>query len=162
MMVTLLIGDLNAGKTSKALENIHTGKWPTKTKGFLSVKCYEEEQFLGYDLLDLSSGVRSIFMRTSKDFIKAPVELMGQIGPFLYDQRVFDQVRHALLAWAKEGTYPLIIDEIGRLELMGAGYDSLLRELLTLDGELYLLVRRAFVEKVMDHYGILAPRMQYI
>jgi nucleoside-triphosphatase THEP1 len=79
------------------------------------------------------------------------------IGRFHFAPAAFDWANAALRGAAETAPAWLVIDEIGPLELRGAGLAPALEALLAAPKQpanLVLVVRAALVEKVTEHFGL--------
>ena len=74
----------------------------------------------------------------------------ADVGAYRYLQSTFDYASN--VEFDDKGV--VIVDEIGRLELRGEGFDFLMRHLLSLSVHLIITVRTEFLEDVLRHYEI--------
>lgn len=135
--VIVITGKKNSGKTTTALKIKE--HFPS-TKGFISLSADAKDEIT---LLDLGSGDRLPLM--SRYF-----ESDADVGAYRYLQSTFDYASN--VEFDDKGV--VIVDEIGRLELRGEGFDFLMRHLLSLSVNLIITVRTEFLEDVVRHYEI--------
>jgi nucleoside-triphosphatase THEP1 len=81
------------------------------------------------------------------------------IGKYIFSNEIFDWARKQILFAAYEEKQWLVIDEIGPLELSGAGLEPAITEIfqnynLIRNRRLLLVVRENLVEQVIKHYQI--------
>ena len=152
--VTILSGDINAGKTSALLKL--SGVLEKGTfEGFTCVKRFSpNEVWKGYDLIRLPSHER-IKALTFKDFYHDEYEKSFVYGPFVFSSAMFETAEsiyeHAL---NDPLITTLLMDEVGQVELNGMGYDSILKKILCSDKHLVMTVKSGLVDEVIRHYGI--------
>jgi nucleoside-triphosphatase THEP1 len=147
--VFIIEGDIASGKTSilkkliKKLkeENISIG-------GFYSPRIVKKGETIGYDLVSVETQDVCSFLRLKKN-----VSDEG-IGKYVIDDICIRLAESWLDKDISAGKDIIVIDEIGRLELKGKGWDSSLRKLLSTDGLIVLItVRSEFAEQVKKHYS---------
>lgn len=107
--ITIITGDRNAGKTSLLKEVI---RLMPDAIGVVSEKCKGEDlSVLGYDAVLVPTGERLPLCRRSSD-----ESFTKRHGGFWFDMSVFNRVNEYILIHF-EGHRPIIIDEIGSLEM---------------------------------------------
>ena len=74
-----------------------------------------------------------------------------RFGRFYVDESVLDWANDILLGYKDENVY---IDEVGRMELLGMGFDRALREITKRDITLTIAVRDEFVNAIISKYGL--------
>jgi nucleoside-triphosphatase THEP1 len=147
--VILVTGKVNSGKTTH-LEKLITEK---KTKGLavsgiIARGIFENNQKIGYDVVDLVSGSSLPLARTS-EFPESDFRL----GKFAFSSKAFAFATKALLDYAPGGV--VFLDEAGPLELGGKGYADCIRILLEADIQsLYIVVREDILEEFKKMYLI--------
>jgi nucleoside-triphosphatase THEP1 len=113
-MITILTGPVGGGKTTflKAAVGLLRGRG-IFLDGFLSERVMEGEEVSGYDLVDLRSGNRRPFLRRTgpSDGPKTGRYVLDP-GALIAAEAIIGRSRPAL---------PLVLDELGRLELEGKG-----------------------------------------
>ncbi len=143
----IVTGEVDSGKT-EALKILggrekERGNSPT---GVIAPGVYQDGNKIGFDAMDLSTGHSVPLARTSWE----PKDGFS-VGRFLFSNRGFDFARCALLKFKSGGV--VFIDEVGPIELRGAGYADCLRRLLNSDiSRLYMSVRNGCVEEVVDKF----------
>ena len=112
-MIYIITGGRSSGKTEtvKSLFNISRGK----SFGYISCKKYAEGFVSGYDIENLKTGERTLFIQDKKtaDRIFTDYE---ENSRFLFNNAVYEQVYNATLKSAGKSDN-LFLDEIGKLEL---------------------------------------------
>lgn len=137
--VKIISGERNGGKTAFIKNMLESG---LAAKGFITTALDEKKDVLY--LQDIASGERRILMEAS-DWKK------NGIGRYRFYPATFKWAEKKL-SQAVSGT--VVLDEVGRLELSGRGFDSLMSKLLCKDVELYVSVRKDYIENVVEHYGL--------
>ena len=111
----------------------------------------EGDMTIGYDILDVSSGVTAPFLKLINPEIKG-VERFTQME---------EGYRVGLKALNPENNRDsnlMIIDEAGPLELRGEGWARRINELLNVnEWQIILVVRKSLVDKVISKFGISDP-----
>lgn len=152
--VTIISGEINAGKTS-ALLKLSGALEKGTFDGFACVKRFSpNEVWKGYDLIRLSDHER-IKALTFKDFYRDEFENSFVYGPFVFSSAMFEEAEKV---YEKALEDPLIttlmMDEVGQVELNGMGYDRILKKILLSDKHLVMTIKSGLVEEVIRHYGI--------
>jgi nucleoside-triphosphatase THEP1 len=79
-----------------------------------------------------------------------------KIGKYNILLNAFEKASETLLnqvSQFKGQDFVVVIDEVGRLELLNSGFDALLNKLIELDIDLILCVRDSFLEDVCKKYN---------
>jgi nucleoside-triphosphatase THEP1 len=109
-------------------------------------------------------GLRRLF--TLRDRQLRPFQVAGEgeetvaVGKFRFHASAFEQGRQALLADSRAGLDWLVIDEIGKLELAGRGFEPAAGQVIRRfqeeegEGKLLLVVRDYLLEEVVRRYGL--------
>jgi nucleoside-triphosphatase THEP1 len=92
--------------------------------GIYSPRILQEGVTIGYDVVDIRSGAREKFLRTTGD------DTMTRIGRFFIYPQGLEQGRNALAKSHAEGARVVVIDEVGRLEIDGFGWADAMAEWL--------------------------------
>ncbi len=137
--IIIVTGGRNAGKTAYLKGLLESGLF---SSGFLTVSDDAGKKVLR--LLDVETGESRMLMRESGD---GP----DRIGRYAYDPNVFEWARERL-SDVVSGT--VVLDEIGRLELSGGGFDPILNTLLRKRILLYVSVRTEFLDEFRARYKI--------
>ncbi len=134
--LTVISAPKNGGKSTAALKIKE--KHPDAL-GFVSLKGHDGDEIT---LLDLENSNRlplmSAYFRTD-----------NAIGRYHYLESTF---RYCSNKAFPDGSV-VVLDEVGRLEISGKGFDSLLKRLIKTDIDLYITVRDAFVPDVLARYA---------
>jgi len=81
-----------------------------------------------------------------------------RVGRFIFDGEIFTWGRDILQKAATGNSSWLVIDEIGKLELEGAGFEPAVSEILLkrndFPGRLLLVVRDSLLSAVINHYTL--------
>jgi nucleoside-triphosphatase THEP1 len=142
--VWILTGDRNSGKTTQ----IQTwAAWNTAEglciSGVLSEKVLVDGTVMGYDVVEIGSGMRHPIIRVF------PSTRSRMVGRFYFDEEGFNRVNAALLS-APSGDIG-VLDEIGIAEMgYREGLYPALEYFTGLEIPLVLCVRKEIVENVCD------------
>ena len=189
MQTVIITGKRDTGKTTWCRENL----CGPGIAGVRLDKVYDSaEQLIGYDAVNVETGGRMSLLRSQSrgsagspfgaaslaktqgdrqrsDIDDQPVE---KIGRFLVSSRGMKEANRWIHdAWMKPAKH-VLIDEVGRLELMGRGYTGTLRKIYQKIGEerprntpspnletrrdktVYLVVRKDFLFEIVTHFRI--------
>ena len=147
-MVGIVTGNINSGKTTrmKALYERYGGD------GFVMEKTMDGQWVRSYHALRLSTGeMRLLVLREGYDdpaFTEAT-----RIGPYRFDADTLEWIRSTMHGLIEANVNPLYLDEVGKLELRGEGFDAILRELADKALPLYISVREDLIRNVIKRYG---------
>jgi nucleoside-triphosphatase THEP1 len=145
MKVTIISADINSGKTTYVQKLIDEDR--SEYLGFLSLSNEGKNSFY---LKDIKSNRKIHLMDDTGD------SNLERIGRFYLQPNAFNVAKELLLNQVKEYGYnkTVVIDEVGRLELAGKGFNELLRELIDFDVNLVLCIRKSFVCDVIRFYNL--------
>lgn len=124
--LTLLVGPIDSGKTTFLRNWYNTWGWGD---GFLSAKRFDGATFAGYDLERLSSGESCVWARVKGREIPGAKPWIA-VGPFHMYRDGLGLASDVVEAVIKARSGPMILDEIGPLELEGRAFAPLLELLL--------------------------------
>ena len=153
MNVTIISGDKDAGKTTALIDFYNK---QAQGDGVASVKVYHEGRMIGFDLHRLATAESTPFARVPDMLPKRWSETIIQ-GRFSFSQMGFDFARSIIQETIDQGRGPVYIDEIGKMELTGYGFDSLLTTVIGAGIDLVLCVRDINVQAVVERYGLVEP-----
>ncbi len=137
----IITGEKGEGKTTTLLTLSSTLTSPV---GFVSLHRGDE-----YYIRNIVSGEERLLLSPR------PV-LPGMWKGWYVDSSLFDDV-YLSLSTVKSG--PVLLDECGRMEMEGLGYDRTLRMLIERDADIYITLRRKFLESFLSHYSIVDYRL---
>ncbi|MBN2551207.1 MAG: hypothetical protein JXB06_00495 [Spirochaetales bacterium] len=149
--LTIVTGPIDSGKTRwcRRLAAGHPG-----CAGLLLAKIFRQGKRIGYDAVRLPLSETIPFARLAGN--EPPGwRVGGRVGRFLFSAEGL-QAGNSWLIEAAGGAGPIIVDEIGPLELEGGGLSAGLRAVLAseLRLQLYIVIRSGFVEEVCARFGI--------
>ena len=133
----IITGALNGGKSTVISSLIKDDKAPLQ--GFVSDKDSD-----GYLLRSLKTGFTRRYLSKSEKF-------ESRLGRWYLDPSCFDVVINELGDINRGRVY---LDEVGRWELSGGGFDSALKLLVSHDIDLIITVRDDFLDDVIERYGL--------
>ncbi|KOF57561.1 hypothetical protein AGR56_14535 [Clostridium sp. DMHC 10] len=147
-MINIITGSVNSGKSTK-LVNIY--KNLGKGDGFFNKKIYNENFYIGQKIVRLSSGESVIWSLKGKLPNCWQEEYSYETYSFSRAALKFaEQIINSLLASEE----PIFIDGIGPLELQNKGFHKLFQRCLTLNKELYVVIRKSCVKMIICKYNI--------
>lgn len=146
----LITGKIDSGKTTfvkHIIENLK--EINIKIGGIYSLKIIENNERIGYDIVDVKTHKSEKFLRT-----KGPGDL-EEIGVFsIFPQGLEFGLEHLKPENNTEHEL-VIIDEIGKLELSGKGWAKKIEELLMLkNNHILLVIREDFVDKAIEKWNL--------
>ena len=158
-MIKIVTGLRNTGKTSYLEMQINNFQ---PCEGVLSLKVFDKDKFLGYELYCLSSGERQIFI-VDDDEVHLATKRLGKFT-FLDEGIAFGK---NILKSALEAHVNVVIDEVAQMELMEDVFYEEVKTAIELQqsqvmwdeqGEnswdLYLVVRKELLEQVVEKFDI--------
>lgn len=147
--IFIISGPVGAGKTTflqKITEifkqqNIAVG-------GIYSPRIMENKTTIGYDIVDIKSNERELFLR------KTDNDNAGKIGKYSISPEGLQFGKTALSTFKNKDTKIVIIDEVGLLELGNNGWADSIDELISAsEYHLLLAVRDSFTEQVIQKWN---------
>lgn len=145
----LLVGAIESGKTATGLRLLSLLRQSgIRVGGFLAPRVLEDDETVGYSLIDLASNTTHPFAGLEPSDVP--------IGRFFVSQDGLDVADRAVDA-ALDAVQVVFIDEVGRLELGGEGHAPAVRRLLGSDAIPVLLVRDEVVDEVTRVFRIENP-----
>lgn len=143
--ITILTAPIRSGKTTAIIE------WLSNTSSVNGI--------LTPDI----DGLRKLVNLSNREVIdfqlsEESVEEVVKIGRFIFAKAAFDAAQDMLLNLCKPSGKPIIIDEIGKLELNGEGFEPALGRLLAFHQDtntpIFVVVRDYLVEEVIAKYHL--------
>jgi nucleoside-triphosphatase THEP1 len=150
--VVIVTGAIAEGKTAflGALKDILQNRG-VAVGGILALRVVEGETTTGYDILDISSGVRKPFLR-----LTGPVTV--GVDRFSMIDEGYRAGVDALDPAGNRNSVVVIIDEAGPLELRGEGWSSRITDLLQASVPVIVIaVRNSLVDSVIVRFEIRSP-----
>ena len=145
----LLVGGIETGKTATGLRLLSLLRQSgIRVGGFLAPRVLEDDETIGYSLIDLASNTTHPFAGLGPDGVAAGRFFLSEEGLALADRAV---------AAALGQTPVIFIDEVGKLELRGDGHAASVRRVLASDVLPVLLVRDELIDQVIGTFEIEAP-----
>ena len=148
--IFIISGPVGGGKTTFTKNIIEFLKdQDIKSEGILSERITGGSETLGYDIIDISTGKREVFLRENE---KTGNE---KIGKFYISPKGLAKGRSILEELTTYITGIVIIDEVGLLELQGRGWHDSISELLEKSSNHILItVRDKFVDEVKKKWNL--------
>lgn len=139
-MIHILTGPVHSGKTTLLKNTIPLlREKKLKIKGYLSKAIWKNEEFIGYNLIDLKDQEDYPFIR------KQGSEKWERIGPFYFQPESLNLAKQ-IIRRCKE-TDLCVVDEVGPLELKNKGVWPALEDILMNPTPSVLLVARDSILK---------------
>jgi nucleoside-triphosphatase THEP1 len=148
--IFILTGTSGQGKTTMIREILNVLKEnKIPAGGIYSPKVIENNKIIGYDLVDIMTGEREIFLRDTADFNSR------EIGRFAISPLGLTKGKNALGLSVNAGNEIVIIDEVGNLELNEQGWAGSLNEIISASkNHVLLVVRDIFVGKIIKKWNL--------
>jgi nucleoside-triphosphatase THEP1 len=148
--VIIITGETRSGKTTlaEALVNWMSGRG-LKTAGILARGHWRNDQRSGFDLVDLGDG------RVTPLATRNPKPAKDAVTGFSFSPQGLSAGKEALSLECCRDADWIVVDEIGRLELAGSGWEPQLAPLLagTAAGHIWV-VRESLVDPVCRLWNI--------
>jgi len=154
-LLTLLVGPIDSGKTSFLRRWYQTWRWGD---GVLSAKRFADSTLIGYDLERLSTGEICPWARVVGGE-PAGWQTWLAIGPFRMRREGYCFVETAVDEVLATRQGPMILDEVGPLELAGEGIAPLLQRLLALRQPTLAAIRESCLSEFLLRFPTEAPRI---
>ncbi len=149
-MVTLIIGPLRSGKTTRLLE---LAKSYENAGGFACPKRITNGQHVGYTIQSIDSGASTVFSHRQGG-TEPGWQASESIGDWSIHKDGMNFAHKTVMADLESGRSPVFLDEIGPLELMDRGFANLFRMLLSRTVPVVAVVRENLVDQIVDHFHI--------
>ena len=156
-MVNIITGSRDSGKSSHFLRLYKEAG--SKDIGVFSLKLFDAGGgTTGYDLCLLPEGEQLPLARLSSDAsVFTDTDCLYQ-GRFVFSRSAFEYATSYILK--RLATSSIVwIDEVGKLEIEGLGYSSLLQQLLKQQTDLTLTIRDRYLPSFLAMYGL--PSLVY-
>lgn len=149
MVHFIISGDIHAGKTTfakelaKELSTLGVG-----VGGFLSVGTFKENERATFSLLGLLSGEEALLASTNE------ADISGEKVPFMkyfFSKEAIELGKNEFLAAVNYGSNFIFIDEVGKMELDGAGWAPLFQSLPSASS-IIAVVRSGLVDEVNKRF----------
>jgi len=148
--IFILTGSIGQGKTTYLQKLIDFFKSKDiQIGGIYSPRVVENETTIGYDIIDINTNNREIFLREGES-LKEP-----RIGRFNINLKGLQKGVKALKKTESSNAKIVIIDEVGLLELQNKGWANNIHELVSnSQNHILLVIRDSFVEKVIEKWNL--------
>jgi nucleoside-triphosphatase THEP1 len=148
--VFIITGSTGQGKTIMVQKTIDVFKEnKIHVGGFYSPKVIESDKIIGYDIVNISTNSREIFLRLSGD------DELSKIGRFSIFPQGLQKGNEILKPSANVNNEIVIVDEAGSLELQDQGWAIRIQDLLNAsNNHILLVVRDIYVEKIIQKLNL--------
>lgn len=144
-MLTIITGPLNSGKSTTLLSLLHAEQSPG---GLIQRKLTRESDgfVTGYDLVRLRDRLAIPFARWTEDL---PHDWDGgpSLGRYSFSLSAITKAIACIQDDIREGRHPIVVDEIGRLELQAEGFFPVIEMLAQSDA--ILVIRDIFLDPLL-------------
>lgn len=153
--VFIITGLVGEGKTTflkKIISELNNKS--VKTAGFYSPRVMENDETIGYDIVEIATGEREVFLRKTAD------EKVRTVGKYQLFDAGLKKGKDALNASENTNSVIVIMDEIGYMELDNRGWADSLNSLVDHSNQhILMVVRENLVENVIakwrfKHYDV--------
>ena len=146
----IIKGPVGSGKTTFAKSLIEIlRKNRIEVGGIISEKVISGSQTTGYDLVNVETGEKEVFLRENE---KCGPETIGRYSICPNGIKFGNKI---LSSMALPGNRIVVIDEVGLLELRNKGWSESIDNLLGKPGKhLLLVVRNTYVDKVISNWDL--------
>lgn len=144
-----LTGNPHSGKTGLILDLVRrVNAEGLMVAGIACPGLWQNEMRAGFELLELDTGRQSLLSRRVPGL--KPI-------PYMFDAQSVEKGEQALSASRCQDADLVVVDEVGKLELLGWGWARSLLQLLRLEPLTHLwVVRTSLVNPVQAHFGVQA------
>jgi nucleoside-triphosphatase THEP1 len=144
-VINILTGPVHSGKTTLLKNTIPVLREKNfRVDGYLSDAIWKNEEFMGYDLIDLKDHRYHPFIR------KQGQQDWQRIGPFFFLPGTLD-IAKKIIHRSKKADL-CVVDEVGPLELTGKGVWPILKDILMFPNpHLLLIVRDSILKKFIGN-----------
>jgi len=151
--IFILTGKIAQGKTTKIQEIVADFKQKQiAIGGIYSPRVMENNLTIGYDVVDISTSERTLFLRNEEHAD------LSKIGKYSIFPQGLSKGKNALTFSANVTNQLVIIDEVGKLELDNEGWASSLENLINHSTHhILLVVRDSFIEPVIQKWNLKNP-----
>ncbi len=157
--ITIITGNIDSGKTSwcnvRFVSSEASAFKESRVDGFLSPKVLSCGSRIGYDVKRISTGERVPLARV-KNVLPGGWKEVYFYGTLSFSGPAFDAVKSWFSAFA-DSIDTVVMDEIGPLEIGGAGFGKVLESVLKEKNKfkkIYIVIRKALVESVCLKFNI--------
>jgi len=148
--IFIITGLRNEGKTAyvkKIVEELKRKNFPVG--GILSMKVMEDTRIIGYDIVDIETNDKEVFLRVNEEIWKE------KAGKFHINPKGLEMGIAILNPARLTDKKLVVIDEIGLLELENKGWAGCLQELIrTSKNNLLITVRDTLIEDVLTKWNM--------
>ena len=149
-MVHIVTGSVNSGKTTKLLsiyQELKVGD------GFILPKIFIQGNYAGQQITRLSTGVSRPFS-FKKGYIPYNWVEKYRLDVYSFSKEGFDFAFETINYIVINNLSPIIIDEIGPLELQEKGFYQMLSQLSAKDYSIYISARETLLYAVIEKFKL--------
>lgn len=155
-MINFISGPVNSGKSTRLLEiyrKIRSGD------GFYNHRCFLNNEFIGQDLVRMSTGENIAFSRI-KGHLQNDWDEIYQFRKFSFSRRGFEFAEKVLYESIIKQEL-IFLDEIGPVELSGEGFFNIFHWIINNTDEAYVVCRDYCLEQVIRMFNVKEYRIIY-
>jgi len=146
--INIISGKIDCGKTTKLFQ-LYVEK--NLGDGFLLRKSYDNEIYVGQQLVRLSTGESKPF-----SFRKGATHLDNNLADtyknYSFTKEGFYFAEKIVMELLENNVEPIFIDEIGPLELQGKGFYDIFLLILKSQKEVFVVIRDSCVAQVIEKF----------
>jgi len=148
--IFIVTGKINAGKTNFIIKLIDLLKTKEiKVAGIYCLKVFRNEELVGYDVVDIETNKRAVFLRTHAN---GSLEKIGKF--YIFSQGLNFGLERLKLANNVDNDL-VIVDELGKLELADKGWSSEVENILNKkNNHLLFAIRENFVDEIIAKWKL--------
>ncbi len=156
MNITIVTGTINSFKTQRLLK---IAQQQTHADGYIAIKTMQEKKVHSYYALRLKTHTVQL-LAMHENFYRAHFVNTLKHGPYYFNIDTLNAIEKELVSLSKDtDVNPIIIDEIGQLEIQGKGFHHALQTLIKSKKDIVISVAKNQLEKVIEHYQFDNPKI---
>lgn len=152
-MIYIFTGGIDSGKTSKMEAQYKVLPPDSRGDGIISRKIIADGKTAGYDFVHLDGEMSVPGIRLKED-INGNTDTVFSIGRYSILRDGFRFAESILRQCITDGSKPVWIDEIGKLELDDGGFAGLLLQALKKSGTVYMTCRTEYLKEIIRAFSL--------
>lgn len=150
MELKIITGVKNLGKTTKLIDTFDLYK---SAAGFAIPKIYENGNHVGYEIMDLESKERRKYA-FFKNKHASDNDFSFSFGPFVFSQDAFIFASNIMNRAIEKNKSTFFFDEIGKIELMGNGFDKIFKIGLESFPRIVVVFKLDYLDAIIAKYEL--------
>ncbi len=157
-MIFIITGEIGSGKTARLSELFIDKK---NMDGYLLVKAYEANQYIGQNILWLSNNSSLPFSRLC-DRLPVDWEEQERYRDYSFSRQGLELMTAIYESLLENAAQIAFIDDIGPLELMGGGAAEMFAKLIKTTKDVFVTIRRDCLYNTLDYFSIIKDKHMII